>query len=127
MNCPAPMHDTLWAYTKHRCRCPAAVEANTRRHREVNAKRTPIIGTRQPGRGRVANPRLDMSRVREAVAGQQVELTSRELAAALDLYDRDGRSAAEVARRLGCTTRTVTRHRARRRDCPQAVSTVVDA
>lgn len=35
--------------------------------------------------------------------------------AALDEVDRDGASARDVAERLGCTVRTVQRHRARRR------------
>lgn len=41
--------------------------------------------------------------------------TTADRAAALAAADRWGRSAAEVAVRLGCTTRTVQRHRARRR------------
>lgn len=121
--CPAEAHDTRWAYSRYGCRCPAAVALNSEHNRLANGRRgKPIVGTRTNGRA-ASGTTVDMSRVREAVAGHKVALNTRELAAALDLYDVNGRSQAEVARQLGCTTRTVARRRAARR-CPQAVSTV---
>lgn len=113
--CLAGLHDTLWAYREHSCRCPAAVEANTERHRRANRRRHPLRGTRPPGR-RSIGADVDAGRVAEALAGLHVDLNAAELAAAIDQYDRGGRSAADVARHLGCTTRTVVRHRAARRE-----------
>lgn len=123
--CPAEAHDTRWAYQRYGCRCPVSVALNTEHNRLANGRRLRIVGTRTNGRA-ASGAQVDMSRVLEAVAGHRVALNTLELAAALDLYDTNGRSRAEVARRLGCTTRTVTRRRAVRRACPQAVSTVVD-
>jgi FixJ family two-component response regulator len=57
----------------------------------------------------------DRDAVADAVAGYRCRLSPVSLAEAIDRLDRGWLSSEEIARRLGCTSRTVQRHRARRR------------
>lgn len=57
----------------------------------------------------------DTASVRDALAGRMVALDARSLAVVLDRLDHGSWSAEELARRVGCSQRTVQRHRARRR------------
>lgn len=71
-------------------------------------------GTWPTGLRRTPDP--DPAAVARILAGNHpLGATTADHAAALAAADRHGRSALDVALRLGCTTRTVHRHRARRR------------
>jgi hypothetical protein len=58
---------------------------------------------------------LDHVAIKRCLAEHLVPLTPAELHAAIDRLDECGMSAHEIARRLGCSDRTVTRRRAARR------------
>lgn len=118
-DCPALRHDTAYAYRRYGCRCPAAraiMSHRWARHRSVQQRPR---GTQRPGRAG-AGTVVDETRVREAVAGLPVALNPLELAAAIAALDDGHRTNRQIARRLGCTERTVQRHRANRREpsCP---------
>lgn len=109
--CPALRHDTEYALRRFGCCCPAAREIPRRRHRRHYVLQHRVLP--------------DASRVAEAVAGRAVELNRRELALAIaELHRRtvapDGArrawSAREIARQVGCSYRTVQRHRAAMRE-----------
>lgn len=105
--CTAPRHGRRYAYGPDRCNCPAAV--NRRRHsrREYIPSRRPRCGIRGG---------YDQVAVDRAVAGDvSIRLTEPELVEAVRQLDAKGLSGAEIATVLGITTRTVQRHRARRR------------
>ena len=118
--CTAGQHGTEWAVRKYRCRCPEAVAA--RRDRDQRRRR---IRRQSDPRGRYANryghqgrtsPPPDPVAVERAAAGDRpVVLSKAERDAAIDLLDRLGLPAREVAARLGMTIRTVQRRRAARR------------
>lgn len=71
-------------------------------------------GTQSCGRPG-ADSEVDQVMLAEALAGHRVPLDRPTLAAALDRLDDGTRSAEQLARRIGCSQRTVQRHRARRR------------
>ncbi|MGW4467496.1 helix-turn-helix domain-containing protein [Micromonospora sp. NPDC004704] len=112
--CHAPRHGARYAYGISRCDCLDAVEVRRERQRRQSARRPRV-------RGRAANRRggwrgLDEIAVERAVGGDRsLVLTAEERRAAIDALDALGLNATEVAIRLGITTRTVTRQRARRR------------
>lgn len=56
---------------------------------------------------------VDPVAVERAVAGQRVRLTRLERRAAAQALSRRGLSARVVAERVGCSSRTVQRHRGR--------------
>lgn len=58
---------------------------------------------------------VDQVAVTRCLAEQLVPLRPAELALAIDALDAEGLSSKQIARRLGCSDRTVTRRRARRR------------
>lgn len=111
--CTARRHGTRWAYRRLRCTCPGS-EAERRAHYRQASARRYIPGRVSNRRGAYAG--LDPVAVDRAVGGDRdVPLSRPERRAAIDRLDASGLSAAEIARRLGVTTRTVTRRRAARR------------
>ncbi len=72
-------------------------------------------GSQRGGRPR-SGARPVRSAVQDALAGRVVALDPASLAVVLDRLDNGSRSAEELARRVGCSQRTVQRHRARRRE-----------
>lgn len=58
------------------------------------------------------NDSIDEAKLWRATGGERLRLNSREMAAAVERLDGQGMSALLIAERLGCTTRTVHRHRA---------------
>jgi hypothetical protein len=122
-DCDAQQHDSAWAHRRFRCRCPLARQA-ARKARARYPLRKPVPGNFPRGRAR-KDATVDPARVADATAGAVVDLNPRELAAALAAVDvRRGstwvKSAAQIARRIGCSERTVQRHRrARLRDAAQ--------
>ena len=74
--------------------------------------RNPPRGTWAPSRRRGS---VDPAAVERLLAGSRVTTTVDDRAAALDHADRHGATAVQIAERLGCSVRTVTRRRAARR------------
>jgi DNA-binding NarL/FixJ family response regulator len=92
------------------CRCPEVVEQMRARWRE-RSRRLPR-GSHRPG----PKPGFDPIAVELASFGDRRPLSTAELHAAVEQLSRRGLSLAEVARRLGASTRTVARHRAALRE-----------
>ena len=91
--CGAAAHDTVWAYNRHRCRCPEAVAAKDR-HRSPRSRRQHTV---------------DPGRVQAAVRGERVRLTIHERRAAIAaLADQP---TMHVARTLQLARSTVYLHR----------------
>lgn len=110
MTCPAPRHNSTYAYDRFGCRCPEAVER--RRH---------AWRVRYRPKGMFRYPKLhggvDPMAVERACAGdRQVQLTKAEMHAAVDELSRLGKSAAQIAIRLGVSPRTVQRYRTATRE-----------
>ncbi len=98
MTCTAPLHNTLHAYKKWRCRCPKARAAKAAADR-----RWP---SRPPAR------HIDPVAVARACLGDRsIHLTPTERGAAIRRLTAKGRSQAWIADQLGISTRTVARHR----------------
>lgn len=76
---------------------------------------------RAPGIHRSGRPVAapDVDSVRDVLAGRTVPLDPASLAVVLERLDNGSRSAEELARRVGCSQRTVQRHRAQRREQQQ--------
>lgn len=109
--CSAPRHGARYAYANPRCNCPAAI--NRRNSYQRAARREYIPGRADNRRG----PRfgVDEIAVERAVGGDRsLRLSVEERRAAIDQLDLLGLAAAETARRLSITVRTVQRQRARR-------------
>lgn len=71
---------------------------------------------------------VDEVAILRALDGDHLKLTKAERDAAIDLLDQKGLSAADIARRIGCAERTVTRRRTRRQAAggpPAAISRFV--
>lgn len=81
------------------------------------APRTRVRGVQRKGRIPAAGPNMDS--VRDVLAGRVVTVDPATLAVVLDVVDDGKRSAEKVAERVGCTQRTVQRHRSRRREQQQ--------
>lgn len=78
-------------------------------------RRVRIAGLQKPGRPR-AGVGPDEDVVAAAVAGRRMTLRPANLAAAIAAMEKcGGWSAEQIARHLGCSYRTVQRHRAARR------------
>jgi hypothetical protein len=115
--CTASWHGTAHAYRKRRCRCPQAIAAFRKEGRHKAARRC-----RSQRRTSLHRTGYDEIAVVRAVAGDMsVRLTTPELNEAIDRLDRHGRTAEQVARLLGITSRTVTRRRAVRRELARLV------
>lgn len=95
MTCLAKRHGTLYAYRKHRCRCPearAAKAAESRRRQWIPRKPDPIA-------------------VELACQGEPVHLTPAERRQAVQHLTQQGRSQRWIAEQLRIARRTVVRHR----------------
>lgn len=75
-----------------------------------------IRGRRRPGRP-LHHPdnTIDEVAIQRVLEGMPTTLTCAEFTHAFDELDRRGYTAPEMAQRLGCAERTITRHRARLR------------
>lgn len=110
--CVASLHKTTHAYWRRGCRCPEAIAAVRAEGRRKIAKRC-----RSLHRVSFSQTGYDEMAVVRAVAGDlAIVLTMPELDEAIDRLDQGGRSAEQIARHLGITSRTVTRRRAERRE-----------
>lgn len=109
MTCTARIHDTLWAYSKYGCRCPAAREAN-RLDRERRRVRSQHIHRKGPASGYV-----DQVAVQRCLNEQFGRGERHELHTAIGRLEAEQLTTRVIASRLGITERTVTRYRARRR------------
>lgn len=108
MDCPGRRHGTVYAYKYNGCRCPDVV-ARVRGYAR-KAKR------QQPGR-LLTGPRdrsqlVDVVAVERACHGDQVPLTIRERALAVEHLTAHRVPIKEIARRLGLSSRSVCRYRA---------------
>lgn len=109
--CTAPRHGNIFAYQRFGCRCEHVRE-------RVNAQKRDYRVRVRERCGRVARPPWDFDRVNAeaAIAGRWIEpLTNIERWYAIDVLDRYGLSASEIATRLRINIRTVVRRRAERR------------
>lgn len=108
--CPAPVHDTAWAYNKHRCRCPKALAHERERHAVYRAKLP--HGSRAYRNHTDVDPvAVDYAVRGERLAnGQRPQLGRAERRLAVERLHRAGLKGPEIARRLGITTRSVDRH-----------------
>jgi hypothetical protein len=95
-------HGKDWAYRKG-CRCDICRTGNTQRSTQQKVRAVP--GTCK------LHTDFDAVVVSRALSGQKVPLGIAERAAAIDILDALGLSAAEIARRIGCCCRTVRRRR----------------
>ncbi|SCL16448.1 hypothetical protein GA0074692_0032 [Micromonospora pallida] len=113
-DCPARRHGTASARRHQRCCCPEAIAAAKAANHRGYLSRGYI-------RGSVSNQRAPRHGFDEVVVDRAVDgprpaqMTLPEIHAAIDRLTARGESAREIAKRLGVTTRTVTRQRARRR------------
>ncbi len=106
--CPAKIHNTLWAYRKHRCRCPAARAAKAAEHQRRRHRTAPPPRT---------TPTVDPVAVARACLGDRtIRLIPAEREQAIQALTAKGRSARWIAVQLGCATRTVVRHRTAHRN-----------
>lgn len=111
--CTARTHST-YAYDRYGCRCPEVVE-RIRGYRQGRRRLLPR-GHRSPGR----QSDLDPIAVDRSVGGEFFQLTVPELRTAIGELTDAGMSARDIALRLHCTARTVTRHRAALREMADA-------
>ena len=107
-DCAAPEHGTVFAYLRRRCRCP-----------EARVAMRPIWASYR--RRRAKSPKhwhnhqdVDEAAVYRAVRGERMPLGAAERRLAVAALDGQ-LSAAEIAARIGCSARTVVRHRSRLR------------
>jgi hypothetical protein len=107
--CSAPVHG-FRAYNRYHCRCPEIVERHRKRFRD-RARSLPR-GHRRRG----AMTGFDPVAVERAIGGEPLRLAVPEMRAAVGELTAAQLSAAQIAIRLGTTTRTVTRHRAALRE-----------
>ncbi len=124
--CAAHFHNTIWAYRRHHCRCPAAV-AIERAYGRLRASRRPRAQRpNSGGRPKASEVDYDWVKVERAVAGDKsFRLTVPELADAIARLDRYNLTAAEIAVRLGVAERTVQRHRTARREAAEKETAAV--
>lgn len=110
-DCTAPNHGSRYAFADHRCDCPSA---RRRRRRSCERRRSYVPGRQVNLAG--SRTWFDEIAVERAVGGDRsLILSVPERSAAIDQLDKLGKSATEIAIRLGCTQRTVQRRRAKRR------------
>lgn len=106
-NCRAPRHCSRHAYRYWGCRCP---EAQTAHNERTTRTAQPRGHRRHTTKDR--DPHVDQVAVDRAMTGDTtVALTIRELGEAITRLTQAGRSARDIAIRLGITQRTVVRHR----------------
>lgn len=106
--CTAPHHGRRHAYGPNRCNCPSAVSRRRHRRRYIPGRASNRRGPRYG---------VDPVAVDRAVDGDQsLRLTVAERHEAIARLTRQGWSAARIAVHLGCTPRTVCRHRHRARE-----------
>jgi len=99
-----------WSAKRPRCVCPDSVDARRAAHRK-DGRRKYIQGYQQGSKGRRLG--YDWVAVERAIEGDRhIVLTIQERAAAVARLTKQGASAAEIARRLRITARTVVRYRA---------------
>lgn len=97
MSCEATKHGTTYAYKVYRCRCPEVVE---------------YMRSRYAARREGVEPRLpDEAAIERALRGDRVRLTPAERRIVVGKLTARGMPAGEIARHVGATRRTVTRHR----------------
>jgi hypothetical protein len=126
--CAAHFHNTIWAYRRHHCRCPAAV-AIERAYGRLRASRRPRAQRpNSGGRPKASEIDYDWVKVERAIAGDRsFRLTVPELADAIARLDRFGRTAEQIAVRLGVAERTVQRHRTARREAAEKETAAVSS
>jgi DNA-binding CsgD family transcriptional regulator len=90
--CDAARHGTANAYRFHGCRCRGAVTARRQQRKSNTAA---VLDVARMQRGRYSRAERHAAIIRMTVAGE---------------------SAAEIAKRVGVSPRTVVRHRARLRE-----------
>jgi len=103
--CDAARHNTISAYRRQGCRCPAAVAAI--RAYWIGRRRGQPTATTRLSR----DPFVDEVAVERALAGDPVTLTIRERIAAAKRGTKRGLSAAQIGELVGVTGRTVVRYR----------------
>lgn len=103
--CLAPIHGVPKAYRRG-CRCPETYEAI--RPIWAAASRARLAAN---GGFHVTDPYIDETAVEAAVKGQRVRLTWAERQDAYLRLEQQGMSAAQIARRLHVTPRTIQRRR----------------
>lgn len=112
--CAAQVHGSWNAYKFHHCRCPE-ITARVRRSPSWQHRRSGVRAAVTAGRGAYKGRwEPDDVVVLRVVNGERLQLSVADRQAAIDLLDQQGLSAAEIARRLGCNQRTVTRRRTAR-------------
>jgi transcriptional regulator with GAF, ATPase, and Fis domain len=114
--CRARVHETEEARRLHRCVCPVAW--GRKPPKLERPQRSYIQGSRRNCRGahRKTVLEADWVAVERACGGDRsLILATLERDIAIDRLDSNGFSAAQTARRLGITTRTVQRRRSQRR------------
>lgn len=110
MTCAAVRHNTTYAYDRFGCRCPEAVE---RRRHAWRVRYRPKGTFRYPR----INGGVDPMAVERACGGDRdIRLTVAEMRAVIAQLSRQGRSAAQIAIRLGISPRTVQRYRTAMRE-----------
>lgn len=111
--CQAAWHGTVSAYRRARCRCPEVV-ATIQQYRAVeNARNRARRRGQYVPRPQSRDPHVDEIAVERAMAGDEVALTIRERAVAVQRLSQLGLSSRQIADRLRLSDRTVQRYRAR--------------
>lgn len=112
--CRALVHGTWWACQRHGCQCPeAAADVRERWRRKSAARRARQAKPRPEAVSTVRLAAVDPISVQLACDGYPDRLTVPERAQAVAVLSRRRLARHEIAQRLGCSTRTVDRHRAR--------------
>jgi DNA-binding NarL/FixJ family response regulator len=112
VGCPATRHDTVTAYERRGCTCPAAIAAI--RASWQKRRRHTRSGPRQPNRLRRGD-RYEPVLVDRACSGWVEPLTVAEMTAAVARLTARGDSAKQIAAVLRINSRTVQAYRARAR------------
>ena len=106
MTCPGKRHGTTYAYKYFGCRCPEVMDR----------VRVWYRNRQQPGRALHApkdrSPLVDPVAVERACYGEDIPLTIRERAIAVQQLTARRMPIKEIARRLGLSSRSVCRYRA---------------
>jgi hypothetical protein len=115
--CAAERHGDEWAYRRDGCRCPRAIEAARAKwradkgyHRAANR-----TGRRRTYRPRPRDQFVDATVVQFVVEGAVMPLERLERIAVTAALTERGKSAREIAARIGVTPRTAQRYRAEAR------------
>lgn len=115
-SCTANKHGTAWAWIRYRCRCPEAVAEKKRQYdRSKNGRST--SGAKHSG----AHPMhrdVDPESVRIACTREQgrVSVGATERRLVVEQLTAEGKSAPQIADRLGLAPRSVQRIRQRIRE-----------